>query len=516
MIGGGIAGCSVALPPRQGGVAGDRAAREGGADERVDPPRGRARDPVQPVVDDDALPALQRRAVPRARRLRGRRQRPHRVERGEPARAAPSRERGRGHRARGRADLARRGARAAARGRRRADPRRRLDARRRPCRPAHRHPRGGGRGAGARRRHPAADSRDRDRARRAARGARRPHRSRAGSRPSTSSTRPASGRRRWRRWSARSSRRCRSTTSTSRCRPSPGTRSRATRRASATPTTSSTARRRPAACSIGGYEPDPPARWTDGVPWDHAASPVESDMDRFAPLLEGAIRRFPFLEDAGVVRLLCHPDAMTPDGNPLLGPMPGRARLLGRGRPVAQRLRRRGRARQGAGGVDDRRRDRGRRRALPRLALRARLPRHRRGRRDRARGLPLLLPAALPARHEPGRPRAPAQPAPRAPRRSSARCSAPKNGWERADYFEPGRRWRRAGEDQRAFGWNAPPYLERLAEEHRRGPRARRHLRLHVVRQARGLAARARWRCSSACATPASTARSGAWSTRSS
>ena len=74
---------------------------------------------------------------------------------------------------------------------------------------------------------------------------------------------------------------------------------------------------------IGGYEPDPPARWTDGVPWDHAASPVESDMDRFAPLLEGAIRRFPFLEDAGVVRLLCHPDAMTPDGNPLLGPMPG-------------------------------------------------------------------------------------------------------------------------------------------------------------------------------------------------
>ena len=46
-------------------------------------------------------------------------------------------------------------------------------------------------------------------------------------------------------------------------------------------------------------------------------------MDRFAPLLEGAIRRFPFLERAGVIRLLCHPDAMTPDGNPLLGPMPG-------------------------------------------------------------------------------------------------------------------------------------------------------------------------------------------------
>ena len=71
-------------------------------------------------------------------------------------------------------------------------------------------------------------------------------------------------------------------------------------------------------------------------------------MDRFAPLLEGAIRRFPFLEDAGVIRLLCHPDAMTPDGNPLLGPMPGVRGLLGRRRPVAERLRRRGRARQGA------------------------------------------------------------------------------------------------------------------------------------------------------------------------
>ena len=41
-----------------------------------------------------------------------------------------------------------------------------------------------------------------------------------------------------------------------------------------------------------------------------------------------------------------------------------------------------------------------------------------------------------------------------------------KNGWERPDHFEPGRPWRRAGEDQRAFGWNAPPYLDRLAEEH--------------------------------------------------
>jgi 4-methylaminobutanoate oxidase (formaldehyde-forming) len=42
-----------------------------------------------------------------------------------------------------------------------------------------------------------------------------------------------------------------------------------------------------------------------------------------------------------------------------------------------------------------------------------------------------------------------------------------KNGWERADYFRPGHAWRRAGADQREFGWTAPPYLDLLAEEHR-------------------------------------------------
>ena len=217
---------------------------------------------------------------------------------------------------------------------------------------------------------------------------------------------------------------------------------------------------------IGGYEPDPPARWTDGVPWDHAASPVESDMDRFAPLLEGAIRRFPFLEDAGVIRLLCHPDAMTPDGNPLLGPMPGRARVLGRRRPVAERLRRRGRARQGAGGMDDRRRDRGRRRAVPAVALRARLPRHRYAEATAREVYKYYYRLRYPLdTSQAGRGR---RLSPLHGRLEElGAVFGTKNGWERADYFEPGRPWRRAGEDQRAFGFSAPPYLDRLAEEHR-------------------------------------------------
>ena len=74
---------------------------------------------------------------------------------------------------------------------------------------------------------------------------------------------------------------------------------------------------------FGGYEHDPVARWIDGVPWDHSGQTVPADEARFAPLMQGAAQRFPFLADAGVVKLVCHPDAMTPDGNPLVGELPG-------------------------------------------------------------------------------------------------------------------------------------------------------------------------------------------------
>ena len=42
-----------------------------------------------------------------------------------------------------------------------------------------------------------------------------------------------------------------------------------------------------------------------------------------------------------------------------------------------------------------------------------------------------------------------------------------KHGWERPERFEPGRPWRRAGADQRTFGWERPPWLDRVGDEHR-------------------------------------------------
>src|SRR6185312_6299943 len=74
---------------------------------------------------------------------------------------------------------------------------------------------------------------------------------------------------------------------------------------------------------FGGYEPNPVSRWEDGPPWEHGATMLPSDPARFKQLMDGAARRFPFLDEAGVTALVCHPDAMTPDGNPLLGEVPG-------------------------------------------------------------------------------------------------------------------------------------------------------------------------------------------------
>ena len=51
---------------------------------------------------------------------------------------------------------------------------------------------------------------------------------------------------------------------------------------------------------IGGYEYNPRARWLDGVPWSHGGRTLPADFDLFDPLMDGAIRRIPFLEQAEV------------------------------------------------------------------------------------------------------------------------------------------------------------------------------------------------------------------------
>ena len=222
----------------------------------------------------------------------------------------------------------------------------------------------------------------------------------------------AAGRRDGRR---RSSRRRRSTTSTSRLKAVPGSELPRDMPCFRDPDNLVYGKSEHGGMVFGGYELDPRSRWEDGVPWEHAAQSLPPDWERFAPLMAGAIRRFPFLADAEAIRLVCHPDAMTPDANPLLGPLPGGPRVLGRSRAVAQRLRGWGRDRPGDGRLDHGRRSGRGHRAVSGVAVRRCLPRPRVRRRAGAGDVLRLLPAPLPVRCGPRWTSATAVGAPRTP-----------------------------------------------------------------------------------------------------
>jgi glycine cleavage system aminomethyltransferase T/glycine/D-amino acid oxidase-like deaminating enzyme len=216
---------------------------------------------------------------------------------------------------------------------------------------------------------------------------------------------------------------------------------------------------------FGGYEAEPRARWIDGVPWEHAAASLPPDWERFGPLMAGAIRRFPFLADAEVIRLVCHPDAMTPDANPLIGPVPGvpgfwvAAGLSlngfggsgGIGRALA------GWMVDGDPGVDiapyrawrfaDPYRDPAWRAALAGEAYadyyRLRFPYD-----VDVAGRPRRL-SALHGRLQ-----------------DAGAAFGTKAGWERPDFHRPGRPWVRLGRLARPDGWNRPEWFDRVGEEH--------------------------------------------------
>jgi glycine cleavage system T protein len=218
---------------------------------------------------------------------------------------------------------------------------------------------------------------------------------------------------------------------------------------------------------IGGYELNPHARWIDGVPWEHGGQPLAPDFDRFEPILEGAIRRMPFLEKADVVRLVCHPGAYTPDSRPILGPVPD-----ARGLWMAAGLSLNGFG--GAGGMGKVLAEWiiegepsldlfsfhgwrfGHNYADPFYAA------------ERTReGVKYYYYLRFPNdENEWARPRRVSPVHGRM--QEMGAVFGEKNGWERVNYLHPGTAWRRAGADQRdpAWQWGRPPFFERIRQEH--------------------------------------------------
>lgn len=74
---------------------------------------------------------------------------------------------------------------------------------------------------------------------------------------------------------------------------------------------------------LGVYEANP-AHWhPEGAPWDFGATLLPPDIDRIAEELAIGFSRFPALEEAGIKRWVHGAFAITPDGNPLVGPVRG-------------------------------------------------------------------------------------------------------------------------------------------------------------------------------------------------
>lgn len=72
----------------------------------------------------------------------------------------------------------------------------------------------------------------------------------------------------------------------------------------------------------GGYERAPAPWGLEGIPEDFNHRLLAPDWDRFAPLMEHAVRRVPALEGAEIIRLVNGPEAFTPDGEFVLGESP--------------------------------------------------------------------------------------------------------------------------------------------------------------------------------------------------
>jgi len=78
--------------------------------------------------------------------------------------------------------------------------------------------------------------------------------------------------------------------------------------------------------NLGPYESGCKAHWADAddpMPDDFSFQLWEDDLERLEPYMEDAMARVPVMAESGLENVINGPIPYTPDGNPLIGPMPG-------------------------------------------------------------------------------------------------------------------------------------------------------------------------------------------------
>lgn len=74
---------------------------------------------------------------------------------------------------------------------------------------------------------------------------------------------------------------------------------------------------------LGVYERQPRHWMPEGAPWDYGMDLLPPDLDRIMPELSIGFERFPCLRETGIRKWVNGAFTFTPDGNPLVGPVPG-------------------------------------------------------------------------------------------------------------------------------------------------------------------------------------------------
>jgi dimethylglycine dehydrogenase len=74
---------------------------------------------------------------------------------------------------------------------------------------------------------------------------------------------------------------------------------------------------------LGVYERNPKHWNVEGAPWDYGIELIPEDIERIEPELAKGFARYPTLNTAGIRRWVNGAFTFTPDGNPLIGPVPG-------------------------------------------------------------------------------------------------------------------------------------------------------------------------------------------------